>query len=738
MPLKRLLLLTIPLTVFSLGVSAAEPEGITLKSSTTLSVAVPGEASSNALPVFVDADVISGVTDQYVEASGQVVARRLDESLSADWMRYNQQEDRLQAKGNVVLTRGKSRVEGDELQLQLATHLGDMKPIRYQSQDEKGQYLRGDASRLQFEGEDRYQLSDATYTSCPVGNEDWMLRTNDLKLDYGTDLGTARHVRVEYLGIPILYTPWMDFGLDDSRKSGFLTPSVGVSDRRGFEANVPWYWNIAPNRDATFTPRYMSKRGVELGTEVRYIDNAYTGKTNLEYLPNDKEANKDRYFLQIAHNQQFNASWAGSLNFNQVSDDKYFTDLSNLVHQTAQTNLLKEGVLNYSGGWWGASGRLQSFQTLTDNPTFSRLPQLNLFGSRELSQGSPAVLDFSGEFVRFTHPWSTQPEGDRTYAYPSIKFPLTTSYAHITPKLGWHLTRYDLDRNLPGGPLQETRSLPIFTVDAGLEFEREFAFGDSSFVQTLEPRLLYVRIPYRDQSKLPVFDTALLDSSLYTIFSENQYAGIDRINDANQVTMALTSRLLDSFSGIERIQLTVGQRYYFADQRVTLPGQPLRDANSSDILAILSGQVTNQLRLSGNMQYSADLGETARFGIGAFYRDGPGRVFNADYRYAQNSIDQIDMSAQWPLLPKWYGIGRLNYSFRDSRVVEALGGFEYNAGCWSLRGIMHRLALTQTETSNAFFIQLELRDLTKLGPNPLDLLKRSIPGYAKSDEFNLP
>ncbi len=738
MPIKRLLLLAVPLTVFSIGTFAAEPEGIVLKKSLTLYVAAPGEAGSKALPVFVDADLITGATDQYVEASGQVVARRLDENLSADWMRYEQPEDRLHARGNVVLTRGRTRVEGDELQLQLASHLGKMRPIRYESQGDKGQYVRGGAAELQFEGEDRYQLSEATYTSCPVGNDDWVLRTDDLKLDYTDNIGAARNVQVEYLGMPILYAPWMDFGLDDKRKSGFLTPAVGVSDKRGAEVTAPWYWNIAPNRDASFTPHYMSKRGMQLGTEFRYLDNSYQGKLDVEYLPNDKVAERDRYFGHIVHSQQISPNLAGSLNISQVSDDKYFTDLASVVQQTAQTNLLREGTLSYNGGWWAASGRLQSFQTLNSNPLFSRLPQLTLVANQQHPQGYPVDIDFSSEFVRFTHAWTSEPEGDRLYAYPSVKLPFSTSYAHITPKFGWHLTRYDLDRAAPGGTLQETRSLPVFTLDAGLEFEREFALSNAQFVQTLEPRLYYVRIPYQDQSKLPVFDSAQLDSSLYTIFSENQYAGIDRINDANQITMALTSRLLDNLNGIERIQLTVGQRYYFSDQRVTLPGMMPRSANSSDILAILSGQVTNRLRLSGNLQYSADLGETARFGLGAFYRDGPGRVFNADYRYAQESLDQIDLSAQWPLAPKWYGIGRLNYSFRDSRVIEALGGFEYNAGCWSLRSVMHRLALTQTETSNAFFIQLELRDLTKLGPNPLDLLKRSIPGYAKSDEFNLP
>lgn len=737
MPPKRLMLLPVSLVAISCGVHAAEP-GLILKTTKSLLPVPRGQANNQEpLPVFIDAERISGVEDQYVEAEGKVVLRRRDESLAADWMRYNQPDDQLHAKGNVVLTRARTRVEGNELQLQLATHLGELRPMRFESHGEKGQYSRGDAAVLRFEGEDLYQLSTATYTSCPVGNEDWVLRTEDLKLDYIESIGTARNVRVEYLGTPILYTPWMDFALDDKRKTGFLTPSFGTSDKRGFEFAAPWYWNIAPNQDATITPHYMSKRGLQLGTEYRYLQRGYNGELNLDYLANDEVADRDRFYGRIRHNQQFNQYWSGNLNIARVSDDNYFTDLGGSVNQTSQVNLVQEGSLTYNGGWWNATGRAQTFQTLNTAPLFHRLPQITLNAARQQPGGYPVDFNFTGEYVRFTHSLDSHAEGDRAYAYPSVSLPFQTSYAYVTPKLGLHLTRYELERN-PSGELERTRSLPTFTLDAGLQLERDWDFAGNSFIQTLEPRLYYVRIPYRNQSQLPVFDTGLRDASLYTLFSENQYAGIDRINDADQVTLALTSRFLDNQSGIERLQLTVGQRYYFSDQRVVLPGVAPRSADSSDILAVVSGQLTRQLRIASGLQYNADTDETTRFNLGAFYRDGPGRVFNADYRFTQGSIDQIDLSGQWPLAPKWYGLGRMNYSFRDDRIVEALAGFEYNAGCWTVRGLMQRLALTETEASNAFFIQLELRELTKLGPNPLELLKRSIPGYAKSDEFNLP
>lgn len=342
-------------------------------------------------------------------------------------------------------------------------------------------------------------------------------------------------------------------------------------------------------------------------------------------------------------------------------------------------------------------------------------------------------------------------QGGRLNAYPSLKFPFQTPYSVVTPRLGWHLTHYALEdgsRNLPdsvagvapaGGYADVTRSVPVFSVDSGLFLERDWSFMGHSYIHTLEPRAFYVYVPYRNQNRIPVFDSGVSGLSLDQLFTENQFAGIDRINDANQLTLAITSRFLDKDTGVERLQVTVGQRYYFSDQRVTLtPATAPRSADSTDLIAQVSGQLTSKWRLSSGIQIDTDQRSLVMANFGGTYRAGPGRLFNADYRYTKGSLNQIDLSAQWPLAPKWYGLGRLNYSIKDGRLVEGLAGFEYNAGCWSLRGVVQQLATTQNTATSAFFLQLELRGLTMLGPNPLDVLKRSISGYAKSDEFDLP
>ncbi len=703
---------------------------------------------------ILEADRLQGRLEGEVVAEGRVSITRADDRVQTEWLRYDRGADELEARDGVVLTRGPDRVEGAHLRLKLTERLGRMSDVRYVLHDEAGRMARGQAEAIHFQGRGKYRLEEATYTTCPAHQEDWVFKTGELELDYTRSLGSARKVQVRYLDTPILYAPWLDFSLDDRRKSGFLTPGFGVSDTRGFEFTAPWYWNIAPNRDATFYPRLMSRRGLQLGAEYRYLGRDFGGDLLLEALPDDRVANRGRYRGALRHTHRFAGRWSAALQYERVSDDGYFADLSSQVRDTSRTNLLQEGVLQYDGGWWRATGRLQRFQTLQDplapiTPPYQRVPQLLFSASRPLTGALPLRLDAAGEVVHFEHKDSDKAVGNRIDFYPSVSLPLANTYAFVTPKLGWRYTRYDLDRNpdpvtptVQLGPLDQTRSLPILSLDSGLFLERSARHFGRDFLQTLEPRAYYVHIPFKDQAGLPVFDTALRDLSLDHLFSENQYSGVDRVNDARQLTLALTSRLLEPDTGIERLQATVGQRFYFADQRVLLPGQPPRGGDSTDLLLQVFGQVTDRWRLTSGLQFNTDDGETVKASLGGNYRAGPGRVLNLDYRYINDryaaGLDQLDVSWQWPLKPKWYGLGRINYSFRESRLVEGLLGFEYNAGCWSLRGVAQRLATSEKDVTDAFFLQLELRGLTALGPNPLDVLRRSISGYAKSDEFDLP
>ncbi len=750
----RLLPLTFAMTVAA-GVSLAEDAPLILKMSGTLSQPlpdaprpVPTQTKAPRGPVTLDADRMNGQPGEFIEAEGEVHVQTPNESFHADRLTYDPKLNEVTASGHVMIVQGGGKVEFSELRLKLESRLGEGSPARFVMPAEDGTMGRGGAEKLRFEGKDRYRMEGATWTTCPVGNDDWLLRMEDLGLDYTDSIGQARNVRLEYLGVPLLYTPWLDFSLNKNRKSGFITPSVGVSDGRGLEVITPWYWNIAPNRDATIIPRVMSQRGIQVGAEYRYLEPNYQGEAVIEAMPRDAIADEGRYRGYIDHRHSFNSRWSGRLLLENVSDDTYFTDLANLVNLTSRAILPNEAALSYAGDGWNATGRLQTYQTLQDPAApivepYERLPQILVNAEKRHLFGSDLRFNLNSELVRFEHDLSTKATGTRIFAYPSLEASYERTYGYIRPKLGWHVTRYDLERN-PDFPdtTSATRSLPIVSVDSSLQLERQWQLGQRSFLQTLEPRLYYVNIPAKDQSSLPVFDSSVADLFQSQLFTENQFIGVDRINDANQITFGVTSRLLEPDSGLERLQVTLGQRYYFDDQSVTMPGHTARGSNATDLLGQISGQVSNRWRIDSGFQYNTEDEDLARANLGAAYRAGPGKLVNIDLRYLNenysSALRQVDLSWQWPIKAGWHSLGRINYSFYDDRLVEGLLGFEYDAGCWSLRGVMQKLATATEESTQTFFLQLELEGLTQFGPNPLEVLKRSITGYTTNDELDLP
>lgn len=729
-------------------VAAGAQQGLKLKSQPTLVLTPP--PTKEDVPLFLEADRLLGHSDRETEAVGEVRLRRRGQAVHADRLRYDKPENEITAEGNVRLEQGPSVVEGARLKYNLETDRGFMETPRYtfhKNADPGGQRqtfrpadARGTAERLLFEGPNQYRAQRAEYTACSPGNDDWFLKARDLAIDKDRDLGVARDASIVFMGTPIFYSPYLSFSLHQERKSGFLAPHYGSTDKGGAELTVPYYWNIAPNRDATLSPRVMTKRGVLVHTQFRYLEPNYLGEARVEVLPEDNQRDgirRDAYFLR--HEQTLPNGWYGRLNLQKVSDGTYFTDLSTQIAATSQVLLPREGVLGRAGVWGGSgtyafNGMLQRWQTLQADPRalitppYNREPQLTLSAARQDVLHSD--FDFLGQYVGFDHP--SMVNGRRALVYPSLSLPLQTSYAYFTPKMGLNVTHYALDPNAAGFP-DQTRALPIVTADSGLIFERPAAFGGTAFVQTMEPRLYYVYIPFRDQTRIPVFDSGQQDINFATIYSENQFSGWDRINDANQVTVGVTSRLIGTDTGAERLRAGLAQRFYFSTQQVSLPGIPGRTSSSSDLLAAFSGAVAPHLTMDAGWQYSTNFSQTQRFNVGGRYLPQPGKVLNLSYRETLNALRQTDVSTQWPVAAGWTALARWNYSLRDSRTVEGLVGAEYNGDCWVLRVVAHRFATATQQASTTFFVQLELNGVSRIGSNPLDTLKRNIGGYVRLD-----
>ena len=718
------------LVVLLLTAVSAAANGLALKKDVELAGSA---AAGKAGPLFVTADRIESTAANVIEASGHVEARQAGQNFFANWLRYDTTLSQVEARGQVRLEQAALQVTGDTLKFNLDDYSGELTQPVYRFPSQQG---RGNADRIEFIDENHFKLQDATYTTCSADNDDWFLKVGDLDIDRTRSVGTARHASLQFLGVPILYTPWVDFPLSDARKTGMLAPTFGTTERSGLDILVPYYLNLAPNYDATLYPRLLSKRGVQLGGEFRYLLAGARGENRLEYLPNDSEAERTRWSVALKNEASLNANTQAGMVFNRVSDDDYFRDLSNLISITSLTHLNREAWLTTQHANWHAELRAQSYQTLQDSTStihilepYARLPQARLGMTKTFGNGLEFKLD--SEATRFAHP--TQTEGTRALAYPTLRLPLTNSFGFFTPQIGWHSSYYDLDDSVDKQRI--SRNLPILSLDSGVTFDRPFRFAGHDFEQTLEPRAYYVYAPYRNQDAIPVFDTALLDFSYAQMFTENQFIGGDRVNDANQLTLTVTSRFIEAESGLERLQVTLGQRYYFSAQQVSLPDVPPRTSSATDLLAAISGQITRDWRIDTAWQYDTQNGTTIRQNLGASYRPGPGRALNFGYRFIDQTTEQVDLSAQWPLARRWYGMFRYNYSFQDDKLVEGLAGLEYNGGCWAVRAVFQRLATKEDQSTDALFFQLELSGMGRLGANPLDVLKQSVPGYRPSNEI---
>jgi len=737
--------------------------------------------------IIIDGDKLELHLDRKMRAIGNAEIHRGKQTAYGDVIEYNIQNDELHVTGNARVEVGDAKLSGPELRMRLSESIGEMRDasiimhksartsnvqdddalvfadelgnqqneqLHYQNRassplngatktnrygemqlSSKPSTVRGNAEHIYFEGEDKKRLTGARYTTCEVGVDDWYIKASEIKLDDYTSSGTATNARVEFKGVPLLYTPWIEFSFNNQRKSGLLAPTMGSTSRSGFEVLAPFYWNIAPNMDATLGLRALSKRGVQLQGEFRYMEENFSGTDNIEYLPSDTLTNETRYFANLKHQHRFGNGWSAGYSLEKVSDSQYFSELSTRIVTTSRINLPQQFNVDYADENWSFNAIAQKFQTL-DNVSFpyERLPQMTLSGGKSYGDVN---LNLYTQLVAFdnNNDSTARPTGTRFTAYPSITLPMTRPYGYITPKLGVHYTNYNLN-NVATDQESQHRTLPIFSLDSGLYFDRDFKIANRGYSQTIEPRLFYVYIPDRNQAKIPVFDSSVTDLNFATLFMENQFTGNDRINNANQLSFALTTRFIESSSGTQRLSASIGQRYYFADQEVALDYSNLstfRKNNSSDVIAGITGQLKNSWKIDAFWQYNTDDSSAVRTTITSRYNPEPGKVLNLSYSYRQDLLDQFNISSQWPIGKGWYGVGRMNYSMREKNIIETLAGLEYDAGCWQARGVMQRVTTATADANYAFFFQLELGGLASIGANPLAVIKRNVPGYVGSN-----
>ena len=730
-----------------------------LRPSPMLQEAFPDAARQTA-PTFVSGDRTEGQTDLRTVVEGNAELRRGDTVIRADRVEYIQAEDLAKASGNVYMNRAGNIYEGTELQLRVEAFEGFFNNPRYQFLRTDG---HGDASRIDFIDDQRSIIHDATYTTCrrvpgPDWLPDWLLRATVLRIDQEEEVGVAEGAMLTFKQVPILPVPYISFPLSEKRKSGLLPPTVGIDNLNGVEITQPYYWNIAPNRDATIYPTVMSKRGVELGGQFRYIENGYQGQARLDYMPNDKLRDRDRWGFSALHNGTVDTGIPAignvglGVNLNRVSDDNYWRDFSRSTTSLTQRLLPNDVNLGWGKGNFTAGLRTLKWQTLQDvttpiTPPYDRLPQVFGKYSRFDVQG----LDFSVEadYTQFQadRALTGQPNAKRSYTMAQVSHPWTAPGWFVVPRLQMHATDYQFDAPLANGTRSATRTVPTVSLDSGLVFERSTSFFGRSVTQTLEPRAFYVYTPYRDQSLLPNYDSAVNDFNFATVFTENAFGGQDRISDSNLLTLGTTTRLLDPDTGAEAARFGIAQRIRFSDQKVVLPGQTPVSDRLSDVLLGASINWAPQWSFDGTVQYNPDTGRSIRSVLGGRYTPGNYRTISAAYRTQRGVSEQIDIGWQWPLNDlwgdrgedkgagqglgpgRWYSVGRLNYSMQDRKLVDTVVGLEYEADCWIGRIVMERLQSSSTTSNKRILFQLEFIGFTRLGSSPLQTLQQNIPRY---------
>lgn len=638
---------------------------------------------------------------------GNVVIQQKDKRIETEQAEYTKQTEYVEAQGNVRFITPGIQIKSETASFNLKDDHAILKKSEYQSLTSRA---RGEASSIEVKNVGTTELSDATYTTCDPGNTDWYLSANTITLNNKTRQGSASHVVVRFKDVPFFYFPYLRFPLGEERLSGFLFPYFGHSDKHGNELKLPYYWNIHPQLDATITPWYMSKRGTLLNTELRYLTENNTGSLTAEYLNNDKVVNEGRERVRWTHDSTPGLGWQATSEINYVADNNHLIDFSDDLTSSSATYLIRTAKVAYNQQNWLLNINAEDHQILSGTEPYKRLPQITL-NSRYAVIDNQLNYALQSEAVRFDHTDNTKFKGDRLHLKPSVSYPLRSAAGFIVPSLSVQHTSYNLEQTSVKTTL--SRTVPTFSLDSGLFFERDSQIFNNNYIQTLEPQLFYVYVPYQDQSALPVFDTSAYAFNVNQSFTDYRFNGFDRIGDDNRLTAALATRFINQKNGREVFMARVGQIYYFDDRKVQLPSVAVVSGAHSNIIAELKVQPGNW-NLSSQLEYDPELKETVTSSHQLSYQY---KKFNFDlaHRYQRNALETREMKMNWEINSRWQFNAAHLYNMQADHVIENLFGINYESCCWGLRLSTKERYLSSTQIDRGIYLELILKGLGGFG-----------------------
>ena len=632
--------------------------------------------------------------------------------IDADQADYSYQNEILDASGNVQFTAKGLYMTGSTIHAELKTDKAILSDAFYFTET----HANGKAESIQQINAHQLELINASYTTCDPQDPAWLINASTVHLDNESEVGYATHMVMEFKDIPFMYFPYVRFPLTDKRLSGFLFPVIGNSTEHGAQFKIPYYWNIAPNYDATITPWYMSERGTMLQTEFRYLHSNNSGFIYADYLNDDKRFGDNRERLTWKHQGNPFKDWSTTVNYNYVSDTRYLTDFGNNLNATSLNYLDQQAGINYSSTHWSANLLAQAYQTLnlTSSSPYERLPQFR-FASHFPKVDNSLFYDVQGELVSFANENTDRVTGNRVDITPSVSMPMRNSGAFLTPKLAWEFTQYNLQPNNSVTELNPSRNLPIVSVDSGLFFDRDTSFAGQAYVQTLEPRLYYVYAPYRNQDNLPVFDTQQSTFSINEPIKHDYFDGADRVEDANRLTAMLTTRYLDQSDGNETLMAGIGQIYYFADGQVTLPGAAQRTDRSSNVILQMAFKPNKSWDLSSDGQWDPDREGWDTINAALKYRYSNAVDLDLGYHSQHLQLTTADLRFRWQINSNWGFHGHQLYDIRNSRNQESEIGLRYDSCCWAISFSGREVFVSEFEDlKQDYLLQIEFKGLASI------------------------
>jgi len=674
--------------------------------------AIPPAPDRSQSPVIIYAKELDASKTREGQASGNVELFRLDQHISTEQVLFDPVKEIVTVPGAVSYEDQQVWITGEAGNYSFTDESGEFSLVDYGLSSSSA---NGSAENIELLGGHTSKLHKIDYTSCPGDEPDWQLYARQLELKHEEGQGVARGAKLFFKGVPIFYAPYFTFPIDDRRKSGFLYPNIGQSNDLGFEFGAPWYWNIAPNQDATLEPRYLSERGFMLKGEYRLMTRRTYAKVNFDYMPDDRKTKKHRYHYLVDHRAYPRERWNSHIIVDRVSDDEYFQDFGKNLTETSRQFLRSSGTLTGVGRYWDFELMVDDFQVIDDsilpqNSPYRRLPRLGYWLDRPLGN-TGLFVGLDSELVYFDRDLGVT--GARVDLYPRLYWNRYSSWGFIKPSIGFRYTGYDLDRQGLPGEESPNRSTMIASLDTGLVFDRITASGN---LQTLEPRLFYLYVPYKQQDNLPVFDTGEFTFGFSQLFNTNRFAGADRQGDANQLSLAVTTNQYDGTGGQALWSLSLGQIFYFEERRVQLREEPAINEDYSPFLGESAWHITSRFSTTAGLQWDWKRSRVSVGSLGLDYRGKRGERIRFEYRFRRDRVDQFDFRVFWPINEAWRILSRVNYSFADSDLLEVQGGLEYESCCWAIRTVVRRyLRNRDGDYRNGIFIELNLKGLTSVG-----------------------